>query len=61
MIKTKLIDFKDIENEEIIIAMTMIKIIITVIMKIVIIMMIVRIKIGKSMKIKKKYKQFISA
>ena len=54
MIKTRLIDFKGIENEEIIMSMTMIKIIITFIMKIIIIMMIVRIKIGKSMKIQKR-------
>ena len=51
MMKTRLIDFKGIDNEEIIMAVAMIKIITTVIMKIVIIMMIVRIKIGKSMKI----------
>ena len=54
MIKTRLIKAKSIENEEIIMTMTMTKIIITtVIMKIVIIMMITRIKIGKSMKILK--------
>ena len=45
MIKTRLIKVKNIENEEIIMAITMIKIIITaVIMKIIIIMMIKRIK-----------------
>ena len=52
MIKTKLIKVKSIENEEIIMAMTMTKIIIpTVIMKIIIIMMIMRIKIGNRIKI----------
>ena len=52
MIKTKLIKVKSIENEEIIMAMTMAKIIIpTVIMKIIIIMMIMRIKIGNCIKI----------
>ena len=53
MIKTRLIKVKSIENEEIIMAMTMTKIIIiTVIMKIMIItMMIMRIKIGNQIKI----------
>ena len=53
MRKTRLIKVKSIENEEIIMAMTMTKIIITtVIMKIVIIiMMIMRIKIGNQIKI----------
>ena len=51
MIKTILIKVKSIENEEIIMAMAMAKIIIrTVIMKI-IIMMIMRIKIGNRVKI----------
>ena len=53
MIKTRLIKAKSIENEEIIMTMTVRKIITTVIMKKVIIMMITRIKIGKSMKIVK--------
>ena len=54
MIKTRLIKAKSIENEEIIMTMTVRKIMITtVIMKKVIIMMITRIKIGKSMKIVK--------
>ena len=53
MIKTRLIKVKSIENEEIIMAMTMTKIIITtVIMKIIIItMMIMRIEIGNQIKI----------
>ena len=53
MIKTRIIKAKSIENEEIIMAMTMTKIIITtVIMKIIIIiMMIIRIKIGNRIKI----------
>ena len=54
MIKTRKIKVKSIENEEIIMAMTMTKIIITttVIMKIIIIiMMIMRIKIGNHIKI----------
>ena len=53
MIKTRLIKVKSIENEEIIMAMTMTKIIITtVIMKIIIIiMMIVKTKIGNQIKI----------
>ena len=53
MIKTRLIKVKSIENEEIIMAMTMSKIIITtVIMKIIIIiMMIVKTKIGNQIKI----------
>ena len=54
MIKTRKIKVKGIENEEIIMAMTMTKIIITtkVIMKIIIIiMMIMRIKIGNHIKI----------
>ena len=52
MIKTILIKVKSIENEEIIMAMAMAKIIIpTVIMKIIIIMMIMRIKIGNRVKI----------
>ena len=52
MIKTILIRVKSIENEEIIMAMAMAKIIIpTVIMKIIIIMMIMRIKIGNRVKI----------
>ena len=47
MIKTNLIKVKNIENEEIIMAVTMTKI--TVLMKIVtMIMMILRIKIGNS-------------
>ena len=50
MIKTILIKVKSIENEEIIIAMTMTKTIITVMMKIIIIMMIIRIKIGNCIK-----------
>ena len=51
MIKTNLIKAKDNENEEIIMAMTMPKIIITrVIMKIIIIIMIMRIKIGTQIK-----------
>ena len=54
MIKTRLIKAKSIENEEIIMTMTVRKIMITtVIMKKVIIMMITRIKIGESMKILK--------
>ena len=53
MIKARIIKVKSIENEEIIMAMTMTKIIITtVIMKIIIIiMMITRIKIGNRIKI----------
>ena len=53
MIKTRLIKVKSIENEEIIMAMTMIKTIITTaIMKIIIItMMIMRTKIGNQIKI----------
>ena len=51
MIKTILIKVKSIENEEIIMAMAMAKIIPTVIMKIIIIMMIMRIKIGNRVKI----------
>ena len=50
MIKTILIKVKSIENEEIIMAMTMTKTIITVMMKIIIIMMIIRIKIGNCIK-----------
>ena len=52
MIKTRLIKVKSIENEEIIMAMTMTKIIMTtVIMKIImIIMMIMRIKISNKIK-----------
>ena len=53
MIKTRKIKVKSIENEEIIIAMAMAKIIITtVIMKIIIIIMkTMRIKIGNCLKI----------
>ena len=53
MITTRIIKVKGIENEEIIMAITMIKIIITtVIMTItIIIMMIMRIKIGNRIKI----------
>ena len=53
MIKTRIVKLKSIENKEIIMAITMTKIIITtVIMKIIIIIMIImRIKIGKSIKI----------
>ena len=53
MIKARIIKVKSIENEEIIMAMTMTKIIITtVIMKIIIIiMMITGIKIGNRIKI----------
>ena len=53
MIKTRIIKIKSIENEEIIMAMTMTKIIITTaIMKIIIIiMMIMRIKIGNGIKL----------
>ena len=53
MIKTRLIKVKSIESEEIIMVMTMTKIIMTtVIMKIImIIMMIIRIKITKLIKI----------
>ena len=53
MITTRIINVKGIENEEIIMAITMIKIIITtVIMTItIIIMMIMRIKIGNRIKI----------
>ena len=53
MIKTAMVKVKSIENEEIIMAMTITKIIIaTVIMKIIIIMMIImRIKIGNRVKI----------
>ena len=53
MIKARLIKVKSIENEEIIMAMTITKIVITaVIMKIIIIiMMIMRIKIGNQIKI----------
>ena len=55
MIKTRKIKVKSIENEEIIMAMTMAKIIITAaIMKITIIIMIMRIKIGNRMKIQKR-------
>ena len=56
MIKTRPIKVKSIENEEIILAMTMTKIIITtVIMKIIIIIMIMmRIKIGHQIKIQKR-------
>ena len=55
MIKTRKIKVKSIENEEIIMAMTMAKLIITTaIMKIIIIiMMIMRIKIGNRIKIQK--------
>ena len=53
MIKTAMVKVKSIENEEIIMAMTITKIIIaTAIMKIMIIMMmIMRIKIGNRVKI----------
>ena len=51
MIKTRLIKVKNIENEEIIMAMTMTKTIITNI--IIIIMIIMRIKIGNRIKIEK--------
>ena len=53
MIKTRLIKVKSIENEKIIMAITMTKIIITaVIMKIIIIiMMLMKIKIGNQIKI----------
>ena len=52
MIETKIIKVKSIENEEIMIAMTMIKItIITEIMKIIkLIMMIMRIKVSSRIK-----------
>ena len=52
MIKTRLIKVKNIENEEIIMAMTMTKTIITNI--IIIIMIIMRIKIGNRIKIEKR-------
>ena len=54
MIKTRIIKVKSIENEEIIMAMTITKIIIaTVIMKIiVIIMMVIRIKIRNHKNVK---------
>ena len=48
MVKTRKIKFKSIENEEIIMAMTMTK---TIITKIIIIMMRMRIKIGNRIKI----------
>ena len=53
MIKTRLIKVKSIENEEIIVAMTMTKMIITaVIMKIImIIIIIMRIEIGNQTKL----------
>ena len=52
MVKTRLIKVKSIENKEIVMAMTMAKIIITVIIKIIIIiMMIMRIKIGNQIKL----------
>ena len=52
MMKTKIIKVKSIENEEVIIAITMTKIIITtVIMKITIIMMIMKRKIRNRIKI----------
>ena len=53
MRKTRIIKVKSIENEEIIMAMTMTKIATTVIMKIIIIIMmrIMRIKIGNRIKI----------
>ena len=56
MVKTWKIKVKSIENEEIIIAMTMTKIIITtVIMKIIIVIMrIIRVKIGNSVIIQKR-------
>ena len=51
MIKTGIIKVKSIENEDIIMAMTMTKIIATAIIKIIIIiMMIMRIKIGNRIK-----------
>ena len=53
MIKTTIIKVKSTENEEIIMAITMTKIIITTVMMkiIIIIMMIMRIKIGNRIKI----------
>ena len=53
MIKTRLMKVKSIENEEIIMAMTMTKIIITTVImkKIIIIMMILRTKISNHIKI----------
>ena len=52
MIKTRIIKVKSIENEEIIIAITLTKIILTtVIMKIIIIIMTMRIKIRNHIKI----------
>ena len=52
MLKTRIIKVKSIENEEIIIAITMTKAIITVIMKIItVIMKTIRIKTGSCLKI----------
>ena len=51
MIKTRLMKVRSIENEEITMAVTLVKIIITTVtMKIVIILMIMRIKIGNRIK-----------
>ena len=51
MVKIRLIKVKSIENKEIVMAMTMAKIIIAVIIKIIIIMMIMRIKIDNQIKL----------
>ena len=51
MIKTRLMKVRSIENEEITMAVTLVKIIITTVtMKIIIILMIMRIKIGNRIK-----------
>ena len=53
MIKTRIIKVNSIENGEIIMAITMMKIITTVVMIIIIITMIMRIQIGNFIKIQK--------
>ena len=53
MIKTRIIKVNSIENGEIIMAITMMKIITTVVMIIIIIIMIMRIQIGNFIKIQK--------
>ena len=53
MVKTRLIKVKSIENKDILMAITMAKIIITVIIK-TIIMMIMRIKIDNQIKLLKR-------
>ena len=53
MIKTRIIKVNSIENGEIIMAITMMKIITTVVMMIIIIIMIMRIQIGNFIKIQK--------